>query len=63
MITEDKVSKLSVDMDKLVEAVSLLLETAMLTVEETDPILSRLLHAKQQVATIKKNLASGASDD
>ena len=63
MITEDQVSKLSADMDKLVETVSLLLETATLSVEETDPILSRLLHAKQQVATIKNNLAPGASDD
>jgi hypothetical protein len=59
----DQVSKLSADMDKLVEAVTLLLETAMLTVEETDPILHKLLHAKQQVATIKKNLAPGVSYD
>jgi hypothetical protein len=49
-------------MDKLVDAVKLLLETAMLSVEETDPIMLKLLHAKQQVATIKKNTAAGNND-
>ncbi len=58
-----QVPELSADMEKIVDAVSLLLETAMLSVEETDPIMRRLLHAQQQMAVIKKNSTVGYNDD
>jgi hypothetical protein len=54
MTQAEQIHKLSTDMEVIVSVLSLLLDTATISIEETDPLLRKLRSAQHKLRSIEK---------